>query len=375
LKIQKGFLITENKETTMFKFARTIIIGLVMFGFILSSGAAKAYAEKPTVKIGWSIYVGWMPWDYADAEGILKKWGDKYNVELKLMPKMDYIASIEAYVAGQLDACVMTNMEALDMPCASGIKSTALIIGDYSNGNDAILTRDGITIDNIKGNAVYLVELSVSHYLLNRYLQTKNLKEKDIKITNTSDSDIAPIFISNKDAKVVVTWNPLVMEIMKNPGISKVYDSSEIPGEILDLLMVRTDLLEKHPEVGKALVGAWYEVMDIMSKRGSASKKALTHMAIEGGCSLIEYENQLKSTMMFWSSKAAAEYAESSEIKKNMDYVRNFCFDHGLLGENAPSVDIVGIKYPDSFFQGDKKNAMFIFDSSFMKMHAEGKIK
>jgi NitT/TauT family transport system substrate-binding protein len=126
-----------------FKFLMIVIL-------IISLTAELSMAEKTKVKIGWSIYVGWMPWDYADASGILKKWGDKYDVDLQLLPKMDYIASIEAYVSGQLDACVMTNMEALDMPCASGINSTALIIGDYSNGNDAILTRDGITIDNIK---------------------------------------------------------------------------------------------------------------------------------------------------------------------------------------------------------------------------------
>jgi NitT/TauT family transport system substrate-binding protein len=351
-----------------FKFLMIVIL-------IISLTAELSMAEKTKVKIGWSIYVGWMPWDYADASGILKKWGDKYDVDLQLLPKMDYIASIEAYVSGQLDACVMTNMEALDMPCASGINSTALIIGDYSNGNDAILTRDGITIDNIKGYSVYLVELSVSHYLLDRFLRTKGLKEKDVKIVNTSDSDIAPIFISNESAKVVVTWNPLVMEIMKTPGITNIYDSSQIPGEILDLLMVRTDLLEKNPNVGKALVGAWYEVMGIMSKRGTDSEKALTHMADEAGCSLIEYKNQLKTTMMFWTSKSAVDYAGSAEIKQNMDYVRNFCFDHGLLGENAPSVDIVGIQYPDGSIQGDAKNVMFIFDSKFMKMHADGEIK
>ena len=351
-----------------FKFLMIVIL-------IISLTAELSMAEKTKVKIGWSIYVGWMPWDYADASGILKKWGDKYDVDLQLLPKMDYIASIEAYVSGQLDACVMTNMEALDMPCASGINSTALIIGDYSNGNDAILTRDGITIDNIKGYSVYLVELSVSHYLLDRFLRTKGLKEKDVKIVNTSDSDIAPMFISNESAKVVVTWNPLVMEIMKTPGITNIYDSSQIPGEILDLLMVRTDLLEKNPNVGKALVGAWYEVMGIMSKRGTDSEKALTHMADEAGCSLIEYKNQLKTTMMFWTSKSAVDYAGSAEIKQNMDYVRNFCFDHGLLGENAPSVDIVGIQYPDGSIQGDAKNVMFIFDSKFMKMHADGEIK
>ena len=66
----------------------------------------------------------------------------------------------------------MTNMECLDMPAASGIDSTALIMGDYSNGNDAILTRKGGTwISCLPGKTVNLVELSVSHYLLARALE------------------------------------------------------------------------------------------------------------------------------------------------------------------------------------------------------------
>ena len=33
----------------------------------------------------------------------------------------------------------MTNMKALDMPAASGVPTTAILVGDYSNGNDALL--------------------------------------------------------------------------------------------------------------------------------------------------------------------------------------------------------------------------------------------
>ncbi|MFC1553355.1 putative urea ABC transporter substrate-binding protein [candidate division KSB1 bacterium] len=359
----------------MSRLVRTFILIMLALVIIINLSTDDIYAQKPKVRIAWSIYVGWMPWDYADAQGILKSWGDRYGVEIELLPRMDYIASIEAYVAKQVDACVMTNMEALDMPAASGITSTALIIGDYSNGNDAVLTRDNINIDNIKGHEVYLAELSVSHYLLDRYLKSKGLSERDVKLMNTSDSDIAPIFIGNKDIKVVVTWNPMVMEIMKTPGVTNVYNSSKTPGEILDLMVISTDLLEKNPDIGRALVGAWYEVMDIMSKRGSATDEALEYMGAEAEASLVEYKNQLKTTMMFWTSQSAADYAKSKEIKEKMDYVRNFCFDHGLLGENAPSVDIVGIKYPDGTIQGNSRNVQFTFDAKFMQEHADGKIK
>jgi len=46
---------------------------------------------------------------------------------------------LDAFVSRNIDACTMTNMEALDMPAASGVPTTVVIIGDYSNGNDALL--------------------------------------------------------------------------------------------------------------------------------------------------------------------------------------------------------------------------------------------
>jgi NitT/TauT family transport system substrate-binding protein len=262
----------------------------------------------------------------------------------------------------------MTNMECLDMPSASGIDSTVLIIGDYSNGNDAILTRDDITIAQLPGNEIYLVELSVSHYLLARCLEGNGLKESQVQLVNTSDSDIGPVFLSNDNQKVVITWNPIVMQIEQAPGISKIFTSADIPGEILDLMIIRTEVLQANPALGKALVGAWYEVMNVMSKRGHPQAQgAFQAMAEKAGATVTEYKAQLKTTAMFYTPKTAVDYGKSKEIQEKMNLVRNFCFDHGLLGEGANSVDIVGIQYPDGTIQGDAGNIKMRFDVSYME--------
>ena len=348
---------------------------IIMIAIIMITGVFDRQVEaKPKFKVAWSIYAGWMPWDYAGSSGILKKWADTYNIEIELI-RMDYVPSIEAYVAKQVDACVMTNMECLDMPAASGIDSTALIVGDYSNGNDALLVRDDLKISDLKGKEIYLVELSVSHYLLARCLEMNGMKESDVTVVNTSDSDIGPVFLSNESQKAVITWNPIVMQIEQNPGISKIFTSSDIPGEIIDMMVVNTAVLKKNPDLGKALTGAWYEIMALMSRRGGDSDKALTDMAKASGCSLTEYKAQLKTTAMFYTAQNAVEFTESQELKKKMEFVRQFCFKHGLLGENAPNVDVVGIQYPDGSIQGDAKNAAFRFDTSFMKMAAAGQLK
>jgi NitT/TauT family transport system substrate-binding protein len=137
----------------------------LLFGAVLAPGSALA---KDKFRVAWSIYAGWMPWDYAAESGIVKKWADKYGIAIEVVQINDYVESVNQYTAGAFDGCVMTNMDALTIPAAGGLDSTALIVGDFSNGNDAVILKGKSALKDIKGQQVNLVELSVSHYLLAR---------------------------------------------------------------------------------------------------------------------------------------------------------------------------------------------------------------
>jgi NitT/TauT family transport system substrate-binding protein len=324
---------------------------------------------KPKYTLAVSIYVGWMPWYYADKSGILKKWADREGIKIQVVD-MDYVASIEAFVAGKADACLMTNMEALDLPAATGVDTTAIIVGDYSNGNDKILTRGIESIAALRGVEVSLVESSVSDYLLNRALESVDLSQSDVKLHGTGDSKIGNEFISNQAQKAVVTWNPIAMQLEREPNVRCIYDSSKIPGEILDLCVVNTRTLKRDPRLGRALVGAWYEVLSLMQQHNASGGVALTDMAERAGCSNPELTAQLQTTFMFWIPAAAADYSKSPALKTTMESVRQFCFAKKLLGENAKSVDDVGISYPDGAIQGNPENVKLRFDATFMNAAA-----
>ena len=148
-----------------------------LFTASLSMGAMAQ--EKDSFSIAWTIYAGWVPWQYAEDYGIMKKWADKYDIEVDIVQVNDYIESINQYTAGQFDACTMTNMDALTIPAAGGVDSTALIVGDYSNGNDGLVSKDASSIEELEGETVHLVELSVSHYLLARALASVGLEERE----------------------------------------------------------------------------------------------------------------------------------------------------------------------------------------------------
>jgi NitT/TauT family transport system substrate-binding protein len=349
----------------MLKRTTTLTAAILAGALSLPAGAQ----EKTEFRVAWSIYVGWMPWGYLEDSGIMDKWADKYGIDVEIVQINDYIESINQYTAGAFDGVSATNMDTLSIPSGGGVDTTALIVGDYSNGNDAVILKGEGTLADLAGKPVNLVELSVSHYLLARGLDSVGLSEADLDgVINTSDADMIAAYATD-DVQAVVTWNPLVSSIMEEPGANMLFDSSDIPGEIIDLMVVNTDTLEANPDFGKAMVGAWYEVMGLMA---SGDEAALTAMAEASGTDLAGYMAQLESTEMFFDPAAAVAFTQSADLPTTMTNVAEFLFDKGILGEGAPSADFVGVEYPDGSITGDAGNVQFRFDTSFMQMAADG---
>ncbi|MAC98807.1 lipid kinase [Pseudomonas abyssi] len=339
----------------------------LLLSSLLLSTTAQA---QDSFKVCWSIYAGWMPWAYGGESGIVKKWADKYDINIEVVQINDYIESINQYTVGEFDACTMTNMDALTIPAAGGVDSTALIVGDFSNGNDGIVLKGESELAAIEGQNVNLVELSVSHYLLARALDSVGLSEADVQVVNTSDADMVAIY-GTDDVTSVATWNPLLNEISQQPSSTVVFNSAQIPGEIIDLLVINTDTLSAHPELGKALTGAWYDIMATMSSDSEQGVAARSYMAEASGTDLAGYEAQLAATKMFYTPAAALELTNSAQLKQTMQYVAEFSFDHGLLGDGAPDAGFIGVQMPAGDY-GDSGNLKLRFDPTYMQMAADG---
>jgi len=351
---------------------RTLCTILAAFAVVIAAGPATAQ-QKKDFKLAWSIYVGWVPWQWAEDQGIVKKWADKYGITIDVVQFNDYVESINQYTAGAFDALTVTNMDALSIPGTAGVDTTALIVGDFSNGNDAVILKGAGDLATLKGRTVNLVEFSVSHYLLARALESAGLSERDVKVVNTSDADMVAAW-TTPDVTAVVTWNPLVSEIMAMPDATKVFDSAKIPGEIMDLTVVNTGVLTANPDFGKALTGIWYETMAAMAAEGDTGKAARDAMGRLTGTDLPGYEAQLQATRMFYTPAEAVAFVRSGEPKATMDKVRTFLWNHGLLGQNAPNADAVGMEFADGSILGNEKFVKLRFTDEFMAMAAEGKL-
>ena len=342
----------------------------------LTMVTSQAEAREKCV-IANSHYTGWEPIWLARDLGILKKWGDKYGVDLGVTDPMDYAESINQFAAGQFCALAVTNMDALTGPAASGIKTTFVTIGDYSDGNDGIIakSRNHLAPKDLVGQKVTLVQGTVSQYLLWRAAQLKGFDYGKVTIVNaSSESDVKNAFATM--GSFVVTWNPILLAGLQEKHAQMLVSSHEIPGEIIDGIAFNNALASENAR--KAIAGAWHEVLGIMNDVGSPRRTdAIKRMAAFAGNTVEELEAQLRTTHLFYTPADAVKFTTDAKLKKTMDLVRQFAAENGLLKNGAgveQNADYVGIKFPDGTIVGDKNNVTLIFDTTYMDLAAAGKL-
>ena len=133
-------------------------------------------------------------------------------------------------------------------------------------------------------------------------------------------------------------------------------------------------MLKDNPDLGKALVGIWYETIALMKDPGEKGKAAREAMAKLSGTDLAGFEAQLKTTFMYYTPAEALAFMNSPDLPKIMDLVRTFCFEHGLLGEKVKSKDAIGIADPGGEHWARPKTSSCGSMQTFMAMAAEGKL-
>ncbi|MFG1391483.1 putative urea ABC transporter substrate-binding protein [Xanthobacter agilis] len=331
-------------------------------------------APRKDFKVAWSIYTGYMPWDYAVKTGIVKKWSEKYGISINFVQFNDYVESVNQYAAGDFDAVADTSIDTLTIPAVGGVDSTILILGDYTNGNDAIFMKGkGKTLQNLKGAPVHLVQYSVSHYMLWLALKQAGMDPKDVKTSNIADADFVAAF-QQPDIENVVVWNPATSQIKTMPNVSQVFDSSKLPGEIQDVLAVKTLVLKENPDFGKALVGAWYEALAILKADDAKSKEARAFMAAASGTTPEDFDGQVKTTYFYYDPAEAVAFFNSEKMLDIANKLQTFSFENNLLGNDVKDKGVIGIALPGGAVVGDAKNVKVRFDETFMKMAAEKKL-
>jgi len=269
---------------------------------VLMSMSAQTLAEP--LKIGYSDWPGWVAWEVA----IEKQWFKEEGVDVKF-EWFDYVASMDAFAAGKLDAVGMTNGDAL-VTGATGAKSVMIIMNDYSNGNDMIIGKPGInSIKDLKGKKIGVEIGFVDHLLLLNGLKKNGMSEADVELVNVPTNE-TPQVLASGDVAAIGAWQPSSgMALKLVPGSKPIYTSADEPGLIYDLLAVSPASLSAHRAEWKKVAKVWYRVVDYL-KDPKTHADAVRIMASRVGLSAKEYESFIDGTNILTLAEAKKFYAK-----------------------------------------------------------------
>jgi len=274
------------------------LAGVAMLGM-----SAQALAEP--LKIGYSDWPGWVAWEVA----IEKQWFKEEGVEVEF-EWFDYVASMDAFAAGQLDAVAMTNGDAL-VTGATGAKSVMILINDYSNGNDMVVAGPGIaSVTDLKGKKIGVEIGFVGHLLLLNALEENGMTEADVELVNVPTNE-TPQVLASGDVDAIVAWQPNSgMALQMVPGSAAVYTSADEPGLIYDVLAVSPSSLAANRDEWTKVAKVWYRAVDYI-KDPATRADAVRIMASRVGLEPAEYETFIDGTKILTLEEAKAFFEKT----------------------------------------------------------------
>ena len=300
----------------------------------------------PTFSLAWSEYPSWSTFGVAHLDGFINgKKGELGPIEEKwkvdiVLHEADYDTCITMYGAGQVDAACLTNMDSLNP--SIGRRSTMILPTSTSHGADACIVVDTInSIEDLKGKKVYGLEKSVSEYCFVRNLENAGHKEKDFSFSNM-DPSAASAAMQQKQASVeaIMVWNPFVLETLsKRSDVKVLFDSTGIPSEIIDSVIMSQDSLNK--EGGEAfacaIAEAFYTVAERMNQPDTRDATLTALGEKFSNLDLAAMNNVVRQTKFLTTPGEAIALFNGQELPQIMDRVVSFCVDHEITGR-APAL-------------------------------------
>jgi NitT/TauT family transport system substrate-binding protein len=231
------------------------VLSLLLLAFALW-GCSRA--PEPALRIGTNVWIGSEPLYLARELGQL----DPSQVWLVEYPSASDV--LRAFRNEAIDGMVISLDELFGL-AVDGLQPKIILVVDVSNGADAVVGRHGMrTMKDLQGKRVAVESGALGAFVLSRALALNGMQASDVDIVHL-ESNEQPAAFQKGEVDGAVTFDPYRAQLL-GAGASILFDSTRIPGEIVDLVAVRSIALERSPRAIQALLRGWFLALDYLHR-------------------------------------------------------------------------------------------------------------
>lgn len=309
------------------------VAALLLAATAACSDDSPAASGDPTVRLGFSAWPGWFPWQVAEEQDLFAANG----VEVELTYFENYTDSLNALATGNLDANSQTLNDTLAWVSGGGAQ-TIVLTNDNSTGNDQLIARQGITsVADLTGATVGVEEGTVDHFLLLLALEDAGLSESDVEIAPLATDAAAAAFVAEQ-VDAVGVFAPFTTTALERPGSTVIASSADFPGAIPDHLVFDAGFVEANPAAVQAVVDTWFDTLAWIDEHPD---EAVAIMAELAGVSADDYLTYDAGTTIFSIEDNVAAFTPG-DTPANLDHmagrIAEFLVSAGLV-DQQPSLD------------------------------------
>ena len=263
--------------------------------------------EPPLIKIATNPWPGYEFLHLAEKNGYFDEVG--LNIELVELGSLSDAQS--TYVSGYVDGLTSTLIEVVQAEALGGKPLTVIAFTDYSNGGDVIIAKGDINdITSLKGKRVGCEVSSLGLFILQRALVKYNLTLDDIEVVNVEQSAGLDA-LKNDIVDAFVSYPPMSLEILKQQEGQVIFDTSEIPYEVLDTIAVSTAVVSKVPDFQSKFLKAWEMALNFTHQHPATAYEI---MARREGITSQEFQDALSGMMILNMDHQKSLFADSNKL-------------------------------------------------------------
>jgi NitT/TauT family transport system substrate-binding protein len=213
---------------------------------------------ESALRIGTNVWIGSEPLYLARELGQLHP---------KVVQLVEYPSASEVLRAFRNEAIdgMVISLDELFGLAVDGLQPRVILVVDVSHGADAVVGRAGMqSIKDLKGRRVAVESGALGAYVLSRALALNGMHAKDVRVVHL-ESNEQPGAFETGQVDGAVTFDPYREQLLR-AGAQTLFDSTQIPGEIVDLVAVRASVLEQQPKAVQALLSGWLAAIDYLKR-------------------------------------------------------------------------------------------------------------
>lgn len=234
--------------------------------------------------------VGANPWPGYQPLFLAQELGYFGGAAIRLVEYPSATQVLRAYRNGVLEAACLTLDELLLLESQQGLAPRIVAVMDVSNGADALLARPPLTrLADLKGRRLGVEDTALGAFMLVRVLERAGIARSDLELHSLEVNEHERAFLEGR-VDAVITFEPVRTKLMTREA-RILFDSSEIPGEIVDVLGVKREHLSSQPEQAALLLRGFFRALDYMKAH---PEDAARRMAVRQGVTPQEFQASLR---------------------------------------------------------------------------------